>query len=252
MIDEMHLLPSRLRAKRHALPPLRLQDRTRAPLERHATWTELFFDLVFVAAVAQLGAGLHEHLSFGGAAAFVGLFVPVWWAWTGYAYAADLFDADDALFRVVLLSAMLSSAALAATIPAAFAGHSAGFVIAYAVLRADLVVLYAWAWRSDRTLGRLLGPHVVGFGLGTVLWLSSLAVPAPVRYGVWAVALAIELSAGLVAYLRRADVPKHRSHMPERLGQFALICSASRSWRSPQGPPEPTGRSTRRSPPGLA
>jgi low temperature requirement protein LtrA len=37
------------------------------------------------------------------------------------------------------------------------------------------------------------------------------------------VAIAIDLGTGLVAYLRRADVPRHRSHMPERFGLFALI-----------------------------
>jgi Bacterial low temperature requirement A protein (LtrA) len=67
-----------------------------------------------VVAVAQLAAGLHEHLSFSGAVAFAGLFVPVWWAWTTYAYVADLFDADDGPFRAVLLGAMFLVAALAA------------------------------------------------------------------------------------------------------------------------------------------
>jgi low temperature requirement protein LtrA len=217
------LTPSRRSRGARVLPPLRLQERGDEVVERHATWTELFFDLVFVVAVAQLAAGLHQHLSFSGAVAFAGLFVPVWWAWTTYAYVADLFDADDGPFRAVLLGAMFLVAALAATIPAAFDGHTTGFVAAYAALRVDLVALYAWAWRSDPNLRRLVAPHVVGFSAGLAIWLSSLAVAAPGRYVVWGVALAVDLATGLVAYLRIAEVPRHRSHMPERFGLFTLI-----------------------------
>jgi len=116
---------------------LRLQEAGEERVERHATWTELFFDLVFVVAVAQLATGLHSDASLDGAIAFVGLFAPVWWTWTNYAYLADLFDADGGLFRMVLLGAMLLVGGLAATIPDAFAGKTAGFVIAYALLRGD-------------------------------------------------------------------------------------------------------------------
>jgi hypothetical protein len=53
------------------------------------------------------GERADEHLSLAGAATFVGLFVPVIWTWTTYAYVGDLFDADEGLFRFVLLAAML-------------------------------------------------------------------------------------------------------------------------------------------------
>jgi low temperature requirement protein LtrA len=215
------------RARRSAFGPgrprLRLQEAGDEPVERHATWTELFFDLVFVVAVAQLADGLHADASLSGAVAFTGLFVPVWWTWTTYAYVADLFDGDEGVFRVVLLGAMLLVAGLAATIPDAFDGRTAGFVVAYALLRADLVALYAWACATDRGLRRLIGPHLVGFSVGGLLWLGSLAVGAPGRYAIWALAIAVDLLTGLVAYLRGGDVPRHRSHMPERFGLFTLI-----------------------------
>ncbi len=213
----------RTRGDRRRRPVLRLQQAGDERVERHATWTELFFDLVFVVAVAQLGAGLHEHVTVSGGVAFVGLFVPVWWTWTTYAYVADLFDGDEGVFRVVLLGAMLLVAGLAATIPAAFDGRTAGFVVAYALLRADLVALYAWAWISQRDLRGLVGPHIVGFSCGGLVWLASLAVPAPARYVMWAIAIAIDLATGLYAYLRTPDVPRHHSHMPERFGLFVLI-----------------------------
>jgi hypothetical protein len=66
-----------VRASRPSLLPsrLRLQGAGEREVERHATWTELFFDLVFVVCVAQLAAGLHDRPSLAGAATFAGLFV---------------------------------------------------------------------------------------------------------------------------------------------------------------------------------
>jgi low temperature requirement protein LtrA len=192
-------------------------------VERHATWTELFFDLVFVVCVAQLATGLHDRPSLSGAATFARLFVPVWWTWTTYAYVADLFDADDAAFRAVLLGAMLLVAAQAATLPAAFDGRTTGFAVAYAVLRVDLLAVYAWAWRSDRSMRRLTATHLAGFALGLAVWLGALAFDGPARYALWGVSIAIDLATGLVAYLPRADIPRHSSHMPERFGAFVLI-----------------------------
>jgi low temperature requirement protein LtrA len=208
----------------HARPPiLRLQEASEWVSDRHATWTELFFDLVFVVAVAQLAAGLHDHLSLAGAAAFVGLFTPAVWTWTTYACLGDLFDADEGLFRFVLLAAMLLVAGYAATIPSAFEGRSTGYVVAYALLRADIVALYAWAWRSDPQLRVLARKHALGLGAGLVIWLASLALDEPARYAVWALAIACDLATGVAVYGGAADVPRQRSHMPERFGLFTLI-----------------------------
>jgi low temperature requirement protein LtrA len=59
---------------------------------RRATWLELFFDLVFVVAVAQLANALSDDMTLEGFLIFGGLFIPVWWAWTGYTFYADRFD----------------------------------------------------------------------------------------------------------------------------------------------------------------
>ena len=63
--------------------PPRLRTLEDAGDERHATWLELFFDLVFVVAIAQLADGLAEDPSLRGFLIFAGLFVAVWWAWVG-------------------------------------------------------------------------------------------------------------------------------------------------------------------------
>ena len=103
--------------------------------ERHATWLELFFDLVFVVAIAQLADGLAEDPSVHGFLIFAGLFVAVWWAWVGYTFYADRFDTDDPPHRVLMLVGMFLVAVLASVIPEAFHGETVGFALAYAAVR---------------------------------------------------------------------------------------------------------------------
>jgi low temperature requirement protein LtrA len=154
--------------------------------ERRATWLELFFDLVFVVAIAALAVFLHDHLTLSGFLGFSLLLVPVGWAWMSFAYYADQFDTDDTLFRVVMLVAMLASGALAVNVGGPLEGSSIGFVVANVLLRVLLIGLYAWAWRNAIEARPMSARYATGFSVGTLIWLSSLLAPEPLRYGLWA------------------------------------------------------------------
>ena len=95
--------------------------------ERHASWLELFFDLVFVVAITELSQYLVADHSAGGFLRFAALFVPVWVAWQGYMAYATRFDTDDLGFRLAYFGAMLAIAAMAVLIGDVARGvHSAG------------------------------------------------------------------------------------------------------------------------------
>jgi low temperature requirement protein LtrA len=59
--------------------PLRLRQADE-PRPRHATWFELFFDLVLVAVVIQMSHRLAEDYSWTRVLRFALLFLPIWWA----------------------------------------------------------------------------------------------------------------------------------------------------------------------------
>ncbi|MEM1280946.1 MAG: low temperature requirement protein A, partial [Cyanobacteria bacterium P01_H01_bin.152] len=86
--------------------PLRLYVGEGSDPSRHATWLELFFDLVFVLAIAQLSHLLHSDPSWVGIVGFAALFVPVWWLWIDFSYYADQFDVDRGPYRLVMLGIM--------------------------------------------------------------------------------------------------------------------------------------------------
>jgi low temperature requirement protein LtrA len=192
--------------------------------ERHATWTELFFDLVFVAAIAELGGVLHHDPSLDGILKMAGLFVPVWWVWIGYTLYADRFDSDDAVFRGLIFAGMLGSGALAINVHYAAAGSSAGFAISYVAVRIVLIALYDRARRHVPDARPLVVRYMRGFSVSAALWLVSLAFHGAARYVIWAVAMTIDIGTPVTMPARvfRA-LPVHQSHLPERFGLFILI-----------------------------
>src|SRR5687767_8260882 len=86
------------------------------PGERHASWLELFFDLVFVLAVAQIARVLAEHSDLEGILKYLALFVPIWWSWVGFTFYADRFESEDAAYRILMFAGMLAVAALSLTL----------------------------------------------------------------------------------------------------------------------------------------
>ena len=196
--------------------------------ERSSTWLELFFDLCFVVAVAALARGLHHDPTLEGMLRFLGLFVPVWWSWMIFTWYATSFDNDDVPYRVTLFVAMLSILGLAASVGRIGVDPSAvvGFVLAYSLMRLLVAGLFVRAGRNvPADLRPFVAYYAAGNIIGVTIWLSSLLVPAPFRYVLWAVGLAVELLGPILAVMT-LDNPRitfHPRHIAERYGLFTII-----------------------------
>lgn len=190
--------------------------------EHHATWLELFFDLVFVLAISELANYLSSHLTLAGLLGFAGLFVVVWWAWLSFTFFSDQFDPDHVVYRLVMLLIMLCSIILAVNIKEAFSNDARAFILLYAILQALLTLLYLWG-RRDQEARIWATQFALGFAIATVLWLASLWALPPLRYLLWGLALLIEIMTPLIVTLRLKKRPVYVSHIPERLGVFTLI-----------------------------
>lgn len=92
-------------------------------VEKRATWLELFYDLIFVAAFIQLGDGLSRHVSLLGAVIFAATFVPLWLAWTGFTFYENRLTVDDFLHRTLVLLQMFAVGGMAISAPAVFDGE---------------------------------------------------------------------------------------------------------------------------------
>jgi len=208
------------RFRRH---PLRLLHHQDYEVDRHATWLELFFDLVFVLAIAELAHLLHSDLSWTGIASFAALFVPVWWLWIDFSYFADQFDVERGPYRIIMLMTMFGLIVMALTVSHALDGGSAQFAMAYAALRLIITFLYMQAWRFVPLSRPLTRRYVMSFSVALALWALSIVIPEPARFWLWAIALLIEITNGPITYLTVRNIPKQNSHMDERFGLFTII-----------------------------
>ena len=191
--------------------------------ERHATQLELFYDLIFVAAVAELAQALNRNISWLGFLGFVVLFVPIWWSWIGTIYYNNRFEINNLGHRLLTVLQILAAVTLAANVHNAWGGSSAGFALAYAAGRMVLVAKYARSIRPIPEARSLTTRYACGFGLAALIWLVSAFVPTPLRFGLWFVGLVVDFATPLSAGKLHAEMAPNASHLSERLGQFTLI-----------------------------
>jgi low temperature requirement protein LtrA len=203
-------------------PRLRLGEGVEG--ERHATWLELFYDLLFAAVVAQLTFKLSQNLSGFEVLSFVVLCVPVWWAWVGQAFYATRFDTDDLGHRLFIIAQMFAVAAMAVNVHAGMGRGSAGFALSYAAVRFILVGEYVGAHVSVPAVRPLTRRLALGFGVAAALWLVSAWVPAPQRFYLWGLGLLVDFATPITAGARlHSRLAPHAGHLPERFALFILI-----------------------------
>jgi low temperature requirement protein LtrA len=201
--------------------PLRI--RSTGETGRKVTWLELFFDLIFVAAVGQVAEPLRHHYALAELLRFTPLFILIWWAWIGHTVFSTRFDSDDIVQRGLTFVQIFAVAAMAANAKDALDSRSsAGFAAAYAAVRFVLVAQYVRA-RHVNDARALTVRYGTGHGTAALLWLVSALTPAPARFWIWALAFAIDLGTPWLAVPHSVKVPPDAAHLPERFGLFTLI-----------------------------
>ena len=159
-------------------------------VDRHASWLELFFDLVVVVAVNQLAHLLHgdAHHGPGGLdiVTFVALYLAIWLVWTAFTLYSNV-AADRVRVRAMFIG-MAGIAIMAAAVPHSMDGRASLFAGAYLITTAvggvafqnSGVVLLTWtaAWQNA----------------GLLPWLLSFFFPQPwVKLGLWLFGLALTM-----------------------------------------------------------
>jgi low temperature requirement protein LtrA len=201
----------------------------RSPHEhpRTATSLELFFDLVFVVAIAFAGAQLHHALSANHAAqgvlSFVLVFFAIWWAWMGFTWFASAFDVDDVPYRIAVWVQMAGALVIAAGVAAAFEkGNFTSITLGYVLMRIASVAQWLRASAQCDGYGQTCRRYAVGISLVQLGWVANLATPQP-----WALTAFLLLAVCEIAVPMWAEkakkTPWHPHHIAERYGLFTII-----------------------------
>ena len=127
------------------------KDKKNKNEERHATWLELFYDLVFVVTISQLSHYLLHDVYLSNFFRFLFLFIPVWRLWIGTTFFATRFYSYDVGIRLLLLLQMGGAVAMAVNISSAFNNKFSGFAISYTFMRLILVIEYVRVFRAIKS-----------------------------------------------------------------------------------------------------
>ena len=195
---------------------------------RHATWLELFFDLVFVAAISvvthQLGHLHHGHLEVSQLALFAVAFVPVWWIWATHTLYANRFDTDSPRHRLATLGVMFLVVAMASALGENLFEHFRRLILFYVAIRLFLAGFYL---TSVGRLGPELGRFARSMGrigiLGAAVAGTSLLFDSPLREAVFLLGIGLEMALAVVVSRRTSVASVHRSHLVERVGLLSII-----------------------------
>jgi low temperature requirement protein LtrA len=190
---------------------------------RRATWLELFFDLIFVVAVAQLANNLHKDTTIAGFTGFVILFIPIWWAWIGVTFYANRFDVDDVGNRILTGLQMLAIAALAINVHDGLGQSSIGFALSYVFIRVMLIFQYLRVAQSIPQARKMAIWYASGFAIAAFFWFVSIFIPLPYRLIFWMIGIAIDFVTPLSATHLQSHLLPNFEHLPERFGLFVII-----------------------------
>jgi low temperature requirement protein LtrA len=189
---------------------------------RKATWFELFFDLAFVVAVAQLSGAYAHHYSLTGAALFAAAFLAMWWCWLGHTFHGTRFDQDLPRQRFVGFLQIGAVVLMGYGSSAPLTDRAWAFGTAMAAFK----LLLAWAYLSERRwrgAAGLIRAYASLYGVQALLWLAGVALEGPARWVCWGMALMLDMLSPWMVARHTVAVPPHPEHLPERFGLFTII-----------------------------
>lgn len=201
----------------------------RSPDEPHraATPLELFFDLVFVVAVAQAASALHHGIAEGHASEVTGsylmVFFGVWWAWMNFTWFSSAYDTDDIPYRLLVFVQMTGALIVASGVERVFAeGDLTITVIGYIIMRIAGVAQWLRAAQSDPTHRPAALRYGIGIGVVQIAWTALLFLPADWHVPLFIFLVLVELIIPIWGE-RAVLTPWHAHHIRERYGLFTIL-----------------------------
>ena len=204
--------------------------RARSPHEPHrvATPLELFFDLVFVVAIAQAAEGLHHDIAEAhvahGLVSYLMVFFAIWWAWMNFTWFASAYDCDDTPYRLSVFVQITGALIFAAGVKQMFADGAinAATLGGYVVMRLAGVTQWLRASASDPERRVTTRRYALGVSVCQAAWIGLYFAPPA-----WAIAGFITFTLAELAVPVWAERAKwttwHPHHIAERYGLFTII-----------------------------
>jgi low temperature requirement protein LtrA len=194
------------------------------PANHLSQWVELFYDLVFVAAILIFTKGVEHVHPQSGAFWIVGVFAASWWIWYSSTLLMRRFHQADVVHRLLLLVQMLLIVLMAMEARVSVHNDATLLAVEFGLLLSTVAAMFARAARAGGPYAgaarRLAACNAVA---AAVFFLGS-AIPLPARIAVNTFGLVIVTVGSIVIW--RSLVPftdDDEDHFIERMAAFTLI-----------------------------
>ncbi|MEG3633821.1 low temperature requirement protein A [Micromonospora palythoicola] len=197
------------------------------------TFLELFLDLAFVFAFTRVSVRFIDEVEHGltvlGFLETLILFLALWHVWTLINWVTSRYEPNALTIQLVVVGTMFGSLVMAVAVPRGFEERALPFVVAYlvTVIARPLIIAAVLGRHPRRTVPWRLAAWAT---LSGAFWLAGALGPAGLRFGLWALAISIDLTGYLLGWpvpgLGRAPVSAWRiagEHIAERYQQIFLI-----------------------------
>ncbi|MFD0767510.1 low temperature requirement protein A [Bacillus sp. CGMCC 1.60114] len=196
--------------------------------EKKVTWLELFYDLLFVAAVAtttqvlihvEKGYIHPEYLL-----KFALMFIPIWWSWTGQTMFTNRYGQDFLHQRIFMILQMLFVLIMTSSLSVDFDQYYLSFLIGYIGLRALTAIQYLVVQKIEegnrKKVARFLGR---GFWLGIIISFFSLFFDSWIRYALLYAGIIVDIIVPIFGRKYLVKAPPNTAHLLERFALLTLI-----------------------------
>ncbi|HLA56855.1 MAG TPA: low temperature requirement protein A [Flavobacterium sp.] len=193
--------------------------------ERRISWLELFYDLVYVIAIARLAHHVSQHMNCEGFLEFISIFTLIFWGWLNGSLHHDLHGNQGLRTRLMMLWQMLIIAALAITLGKTLKDYSQITVI---IMGMQFFITYQW-WSVglyDKEHRKYSRPYIILFLVSFCLMGLSLFLS---DYWLQFLLPAILLCNYMPPFIANRFLLRSSKHlnlsssMFERLGLFTII-----------------------------
>ncbi|MFC0006529.1 low temperature requirement protein A [Micromonospora siamensis] len=212
-------------------PPDRAHPPVRDPESpRRVTLLELFFDLVYVVALALVSRGLVHHIGWEGALQSLIVLMAVWWTWAITTLVTDMYDPERPEIKLLITAVMFGVLLMTTAIPEAFDRRGLVFAGTYVAIHLGRGLFLIPAVRHHRQTQKRAARIFIWFAVSTVPWLVGAFAHDDAREALWAVALGIDYLGFRLAYpvpglgaVPDAQRNVTAEHLSERYQQFFII-----------------------------
>ncbi|RZU76504.1 low temperature requirement protein LtrA [Micromonospora kangleipakensis] len=197
---------------------------------RRVTLLELFFDLVYIVALALVSRGMVVDLSWERALQALLILMALWWTWAITTLVTDMYDPERTEIKLLVTAVMFGALLMTTAIPEAFGRRGLVFAGTYVAIHLGRGLFLMPAVRHHRQTQRRAARIFIWFAVSAVPWIAGGLVEGRAREALWALALAIDYLGFRLSYPvpGLGAVPDSQrnvaaEHLSERYQQFFII-----------------------------